>query len=143
MPLWLLMPLWLIAIDALVAIYALVAIDALVAIYALVFSVFFFGLFPIWDRRIEFLFSAFFRIVSLSLSLSLSLALALRTPVSFMSFSMTSLHLSFGFPILQWPLISIFHVLITIPQGITFEKARRVTNRSLKMTIWSLGSDLL
>ena len=27
-------------------------------------------------------------------------------------------------------------------QGITFEKARRATNRSLKMTIWSLGSDL-
>ena len=29
-----------------------------------------------------------------------------------------------------------------IYQGITFEKARRATNRSLKMTIWSLGSDL-
>ena len=27
-------------------------------------------------------------------------------------------------------------------QGITFEKARQVTNRSLKMTIWSLGSYL-
>ena len=27
-------------------------------------------------------------------------------------------------------------------QGITFEKVRRATNRSLKMTIWSLGSDL-
>ena len=27
-------------------------------------------------------------------------------------------------------------------QGITFEKARRATNRSLKMTIWSLGSYL-
>ena len=27
-------------------------------------------------------------------------------------------------------------------QGITFEKARRATNRSLKMTIWSLASDL-
>ena len=27
-------------------------------------------------------------------------------------------------------------------QGITFEKARQATNRSLKMTIWSLGSDL-
>ena len=27
-------------------------------------------------------------------------------------------------------------------QGITFEKARRATNRSLKMTIWSPGSDL-
>ncbi len=25
-------------------------------------------------------------------------------------------------------------------QGITFKKARRVTNRSLKMTIWSLGT---
>ena len=30
----------------------------------------------------------------------------------------------------------------TITQGITFEKARRATNRSLKMTIWSRGSDL-
>ena len=30
----------------------------------------------------------------------------------------------------------------SIIQGITFEKARRATNRSLKMTIWSLGSDL-
>ena len=30
-----------------------------------------------------------------------------------------------------------------VVQGITFEKARRATNRSLKMTIWSLlGSDL-
>ena len=29
-----------------------------------------------------------------------------------------------------------------IQQGITFEKARRATNRSLKMTIWSLGSYL-
>ena len=29
-----------------------------------------------------------------------------------------------------------------LPQGITFEKARRATNRSLKMTIWSLASDL-
>ena len=27
-------------------------------------------------------------------------------------------------------------------QGITFEKARRAMNRSLNMTIWSLGSDL-
>ena len=27
-------------------------------------------------------------------------------------------------------------------QGITFEKVRRATDRSLKMTIWSLGSDL-
>ena len=27
-------------------------------------------------------------------------------------------------------------------QGITFEKVRRATNCSLKMTIWSLGSDL-
>ena len=33
-----------------------------------------------------------------------------------------------------------FHVPLI--QGITFEKARRATNRSLKMTIWSLGSDL-
>ena len=29
-----------------------------------------------------------------------------------------------------------------IYQGITFEKVRQATNRSLKMTIWSLGSDL-
>ena len=27
-------------------------------------------------------------------------------------------------------------------QGITFEKVRRAKNRSLRMTIWSLGSDL-
>ena len=33
-------------------------------------------------------------------------------------------------------------VLKTVMQGITFEKARRATNRSLKMTIWCLGSDL-
>ena len=31
---------------------------------------------------------------------------------------------------------------VLLSQGITFEKARRATNRSLKMTIWSLGSDL-
>ena len=30
----------------------------------------------------------------------------------------------------------------SVYQGITFEKVRRATNRSLKMTIWSLGSDL-
>ena len=29
-----------------------------------------------------------------------------------------------------------------ILQGITFEKVRRAKNRSLKMTIWSLASDL-
>ena len=32
--------------------------------------------------------------------------------------------------------------IILVSQGITFEKTRRATNHSLKMTIWSLGSDL-
>ena len=35
-----------------------------------------------------------------------------------------------------------FHFTFIMIQGITFEKARRATNRSLEMTIWCLGSDL-
>ena len=43
--------------------------------------------------------------------------------------------------ILSTFILNMFIILRPV-QGITFEKARRVTNRSLKMTIWSLGSDL-
>ena len=45
-------------------------------------------------------------------------ASSLCTPVSFVSFGITSLHSNCGLPIFQCPLTSIFHVLITISSSI-------------------------
>ena len=45
-------------------------------------------------------------------------------------------------PVWHVMILGWYAILWWCQQGITFEKARRVTNRSLKMTIWSLGSYL-
>ena len=61
------------------------------------YAIFFFGLFPIWCRRIKFL---------------LTCASSLCIPVYFMSFRVSSLHLNFGLPSFRYPTTSIFHVPI-------------------------------
>ena len=70
--------------------------------------VFFFGLLPICGRLIKFSIIHVLR----------SCASSILTPASFMSFLMTSLHLSFGLPIFRCPPTSIFHVLITTSSSV-------------------------
>ena len=81
--------------------------DQVGKLYAFLQLFFFFSLFHIWGRRIKFSFSVFSDLVLLITVLLFPSCLCI-----------ISLHLNFDLPIFRYPLISIFHVLITTSSSV-------------------------